>query len=336
MSADNRAPVIDFHIHFTPPRLQPDDVRAGRVDRRVEYVDDVPVYIHHPGANDLAHHVEMMDHAGVDISIISSGPGMEGSLETCRIVNDVLAEGSERFPGRIEGLAHAPVIEGDAALDEVRRAVKEHGFRGAVITSTIDGRSLDDPGLEEFWSLAEELDIFVLVHPGLKSTSLGLRNFDRYDLFRTVGREFDLQLATLSLILGGVLDRHPSLRLVISHLAGGLASVWGRVRRYQDKRFWGVDDHPRHGQTAEGDPDSYLSRLFFDTGGFFGDLRAVEAALTQIPASQIVFGTDYPQELRTKESVAEFVEGLRGMGPEGAAILNGNAGRLLGRDAASA
>jgi predicted TIM-barrel fold metal-dependent hydrolase len=156
------------------------------------------------------------------------------------------------------------------------------------------------------------------------------RQFDADDLARAVGREFSLVEATIRLINGGVLDRHPGLVVHMAHLGGGIAGVLGRIRSYQDKEFWGTKGNARHGRTPARDFDHYLrERLVFDTAGFCGAVSSVATSLVELPPSRIVFASDYPQEIRKPEAVRDFVQGIRGLGPEGERILSGNVGLLL-------
>lgn len=303
--------VVDIHIHYSPKPLIEEELKvlSGPSDRVVRYVRGIPSYTIHHLIHDLEQHLAMMDRAGIDVAILSSAEGMRGDVARCRAVNDALAEAMRKYPGRLVGMAHTDPLD-PAGLVELERAVRELGLRGVATTSTIQGRGLDDPALAPFYRKVEELGTFVFVHPALSEPSLGFQGFDAYDLYRTVGREFDLVLATMRLIAGGVLDAFPKLRVVMSHLSGGISALWGRIRNYQDKAFWGVADDPRHGKTPKDPIDRYLSRLYFDTGGFFGDLTAVQAALLNIPASQLLFGTDYPQEIRDPEAVLRFREDL--------------------------
>ena len=197
-----------------------------------------------------------------------------------------------------------------------------------VITSEHDGKFLDNPAYEEFWTQAERLGMFVFVHPALKLNYS--QQFDGFDTARSVGREFSLVMATIRLINSGVFDRHPKLTVHMAHLGGGLAGVIARVRGYQDKEFWGVKGHPRHGRTAAKEFDYYISHnMAFDTAGFCCAIGAVKAALVEIPAARIVFATDYPQEVRTREPVRDFVRDLRALGKAGEQILSGNVGLLI-------
>ena len=113
-------------------------------------------------------------------------------------------------------------------------------------------------------------------------------------------------------------------------LGGGLSALLGRIRSSQDKDFWGTLDNARHGKKAAKDFDYYLqNNMVFDTAGFCGAIGAVKGALIEIPASRIVFATDYPQEIRKREAVRDFVHDLRALGTDGERILSGNVGLLL-------
>jgi aminocarboxymuconate-semialdehyde decarboxylase len=309
--------VVDFHSHYTPAELMPPE-------RGVEYRDGVPVYTHNDRLPDLEQRLELMDAAGIDTAFLSSAAGFDAPLERCRAVNDALAEVAG---GRLHGLAHAPAV-GAEGLAELQRACGELGFRGVATVTVNGGRPLDDPALEPFLATVESLGAFLFVHAPLAVGMLGVDAFDRYDLYRTVGREFEIQLAVLRLVLGGVLDRHPRLVVVVAHLGGGVSALWPRVRGYQDKAFWGTAEHAEHGGGAAQDVDAYLGRLYFDTSGMFGSLAAIEVALAHIPPSQLLLGTDYPQQFRTPDPVARFVASL-GKHDHGEAILRANGERLL-------
>lgn len=310
--SNRKRKVIDFHIHYSPKALIQDKLDKLRSpdDKQVSYVQGVPAYTTHNGLHDLDRHIRMMDHAGVDIAVISSGEGMGGDLEKCKIVNDALHEAMAIHEGRIIGMAHAPALGGAAAFAELERGIKQLGLKGVAVTSTVQGKGLDDKELWPFYEKVQELGTFLFVHPALASPTLGFQGFDAYDLYRAVGREFDLVLATIRLICGGVLDDFPDLKIVISHLGGGITSLLGRIKSYQDKEFWGLSGDPVHGRTAKEPFEHYLSRLYFDTGGHIGDMTAVQAALLNIPSDRLLFGTDYPQEIRTKEEIRQFVDNI--------------------------
>jgi predicted TIM-barrel fold metal-dependent hydrolase len=270
----------------------------------------------------------MMDLAGIDAAWLTSAAGMAADLERSRICNDRARQAERDSPGRFIGAAHANPLGGAEALRELNRCKHELGFQGVTITSEAEGLFLDAPDYEPFWSEAERLGMFVFVHPALKLNFS--QQFDGYDTARSVGREFSLIMATIRLINSGVFDRHPGLTVHMAHLAGGIASMLGRVRSYQDKDFWGTRGNARHGLTPKHDFDHYLAHnMVFDTAGFCGAIGSVKTALVEIPASRIVFATDYPQEIRAREAVRDFVRDIRALGADGERILSGNVGLLL-------
>ena len=318
--------IVDFQHHFTPREL----IKEDPGDRLILHYDTLgaPSYTVYSLLYDLDEHVRMMELAGIDAAWLTSAAGMCADLETSRLVNDKAAQAERDYPGRFIGAAHAHPLGGPGAFKELARCRHELGFQGVVITSEFGGKFIDEPALDPFWNETAKLDMFVFVHPALKLNHA--EQFDGYDTARAVGREFSLIMATIRLINSGVFDRHPALTVHMAHLAGGIASMLARIRCFQDKEFWGTAGNQRHGRTAKKDFDHYIRHnLVFDTAGFAGGIGAIKAGLSEIPASRLVFATDYPQEIRKREAVRDFVRGLRALGADGERILSGNVGLLL-------
>ncbi|HTS40590.1 MAG TPA: amidohydrolase family protein [Xanthobacteraceae bacterium] len=318
--------IVDFQHHFTPREL----IKQDPGNRLIVHFDEngAPSYTIHSLLYDLDEHIRMMDTAGIDAAFLTSAAGMCASLDVSKLCNEKAKQAERNYPGRFIGAAHAHPLGGREALAELNRCAHELGFPGAVITSEVDGLFLDAPEYEPFWSEAEKLGLFVFVHPALKLNYS--QQFDGYDTARSVGREFSLVMATIRLINSGVFDRHPGLTVHMAHLGGGLAGVIARVRGYQDKEFWGVQGHPKHGRKAERDFDYYIRHnMVFDTAGFCCAIGAVNAALAELPAARLVFATDYPQEVRAREPVRDFVKALRALGKPGEQILSGNVNLLI-------
>jgi predicted TIM-barrel fold metal-dependent hydrolase len=325
--------IVDFQHHFTPREL----IKEDPGDRLILNYDaqGAPSYTIHRLLYDLDEHVAMMDEAGIDAAWLTSAQGMCADLDTSRLVNEKAQKAARDYPGRFIGAAHANPFGGAEALKELNRCKHEFGCDGVVITSEHEGQFLDSERYEPFWAEAERLGMFVFVHPALKLNFS--QQFDGFDTARSVGREFSLIMATIRLINSGVFDRHPSLTVHMAHLSGGIASMLGRIRSYQDKDFWGTKGNPRHGMNPKKDFDYYLNNnMLFDTAGFAGAISSVKTALVEIPASRIVFATDYPQEIRKREPVRDFVADLRALGKDGEAILAGNVSKLLKKRAPAA
>jgi len=319
--------IIDFHIHYSPEEFVRDNLGPGGSPQTV-FVDGSPAYTYHDRLFSLEKHIACMDKAGVDIAVLSSGAGLTDNLDRCRMVNDKLKEVEDSFPGRFLGLAHVPPLGGKPSIRELERAVSQLGFKGVSIPSVIGKTELDAPELRPFFKKVSEMGLFIFIHPALSSSGAYLD----YDLGRSVGREFQLVLTVIRLINGGVLDEFPELNFIISHLGGGIAALMGRIEPYQDKVFWGTADHRRHGKLPRGPFRDYFDRIYFDTGGFFGNINAVKCALVEMKPRNIVFGTDYPQEIRDENQIGRFVKDIKKLPlfqREIQGILGQNGKRLL-------
>ena len=318
--------IIDFQHHFVPREMAkepPGTKTAVHFDK-----DGVPSMTPNAVLYDLDEHIAMMDAAGIDAAFLTVPPAMCVDTETSRFVNDNTRAVVKAYPGRFIGGAHVNPLAGPDALRELARCAAELGFPGVVITSEIDGVYIDAPELEPFWREVCRLDLFVFVHPALKLNHS--QPLNAYDMARSVGREFSLIAATVRLIDSGLLDRHPELRIHMSHLGGGIATMLGRIRKFQDREHFGTAGHPIHGRLPERDFDHYIrERLVFDTAGMCGEIKSVQAALLELPAGRCIFGTDYPQEIRDTAGVAKFVSDIRALGADGERILGGNTGLLL-------
>lgn len=318
--------IIDFQHHFTPPELT--SLPAVR-NLSINKGGTTPPYRMPAELTDITAHVRDMAAAGIDHAVLSSGLGMDGTtLEICVAVNDAMARVCAQAPGQFSAFAHTDPLGGPDALKELARCRHELGMRGAVIVSEPGGLTLDDPRLDPYWATCEQLGMYVFVHPSLRP-DVGA-TMRRYDLIRSLGREFSLAMTTVRLINGGVLDRFEGLRIQMGHLSGGLAVSMDRVRAMQDKERMGTVGHPDHGILPKHPFDHYLrERLWFDTAGVFGSMTAVRAAVAEFTPSRIVFGTDYPLEILSVGDLSRFVGEVRALGDAGSAILSGNAKRLL-------
>ncbi len=318
--------IVDFHHHFTPRELIKDD--PG--DRLVLTYDEngAPSYTTHKLLFDMEAHVKMMDDAGIDLAVLSCAAGMSAPTDRSKLINDKAKQFEKDFPRRFLGYAHANPLGGAEAFRELARCADDLGFPGVTITSEQDGLYLDAPEFEPFWAECVKRGLFVFVHPALKLNASA--QFNAFDLARSVGREFSLIMATIRLINSGVFDRHPQLLVQMSHLGGGIASMISRIRSYQDKVFWGTKGNAKHGVLPRESFDYYIANnLVFDSGGFCGMVEVVAIALTELPAARLVFGTDYPQEIRTAAVNATYIREIRKLGADGDALLEGNARLLL-------
>jgi aminocarboxymuconate-semialdehyde decarboxylase len=317
--------IVDFQHHFVPLELV---TRRGFTpgERRNLVEGGIPKLTLHEKLYDMDGQIRDMDGAGIDLAVLSCNLGWDAPLEDCRLINDRLAELERKYPGRFVGLAHAPVHE-PAGLEEIERATKELGLRGATIASQVNGLSLDAPQLAPFYRKVVAHDLAVFVHPA--QIPVGYALFGEYDLARIIGREVDLQVAVTRVIAGRVMEEFPTLKLVFAHFGGGIAAVKERLAAKAG----------RFGTLLRPFEESF-DRLYFDTAGFEGGPVALRCAVAGIRPDRLVFATDYPQDFtgattqtgKGLEGIQEYAGLVRGLGlPDGAAaaILGETAAGLL-------
>ena len=318
--------VVDFQHHYVPEELaRKKGLYSDEVAVATE--DGVPRMTLHAKLYDAEAQLRDMDEAGVDVSVVSCHLGWEGSLDDCRVINDSYAELEREHDGRFVGLAHTPVLEGDKALDELDRAILERGLHGVTITSQVGGLFLDSPELDRFYERVARLGVPIFVHPAL--VPKGYDSIQGYDLPRIIGREIDLTIATIRLIAGGVLDRHPDIDFVIGHFGGGIAAFKDRLVAMAHR--FGTLKHPF---------EEYFDRLYFDLSGFEGGITAFRCGLLGIRPERLVFATDYPQNFtgvstqggKGNQAIREYIDAVRGLELAEQVkedILGGTAARLL-------
>jgi aminocarboxymuconate-semialdehyde decarboxylase len=197
--------------------------------------------------------------------------------------------------------------------------VAKLGLRGVEIPPRIHEQGLDEPQFEIFWAAAEALQMVVCIHP-FEAAPRGM--LARYGLGVLAGNLFDTGLAAAVLIYGGVLERHPNLRIVLYHAGGALPSMLGRLDM-------GFERIPDCRAAIPRPPSSYVNQFCFDTIAFNPAMLRYLADTYGV--DRLVIGTDYPLPAGIPHPVAE----VKALGlPTDAedAILWKNARRLLRLD----
>src|SRR5436309_8050022 len=164
-----------------------------------------------------------MDRMGIDIQALSPAPNQtyywaEPSLgvELAKGVNDRLAEIVATWPTRFVALGTVPLQNVELAVAELERCVKELGFRGVEINSSVNGLDLTDPtlALEKFFARVQELDVVIFMHP--TGFTQGARLVDHY-FNNVIGNPLETTIAASHLIFDGVLQRNPKLKVILPH-----------------------------------------------------------------------------------------------------------------------
>ncbi|MBI2358296.1 MAG: amidohydrolase [Deltaproteobacteria bacterium] len=320
--------IIDWEHHYLPEELW---IKKGgrKAERTTFFEHGRPRGTLNPELYDAEEHLRIMDAVGIDVAVLSMAvtqDNTEVALEECKVWDDRVAELGKKYPGRFVGLAPIPPLGGEKALAELDRAVESLGLKGVVIRSQVQGLPLDSQQLYPFYKKVSALGVPVFIHPSGVQSGFSILDAP-YDLGRSLGREIDLQVATTRIILSGVLEDFPDLKLVISHLGGGISAVKERIDYYFGERGM-------KGSRMSMPFQYYFDKLYFDMAGFRGGMNAVRCALTTIRPSRLVFGTDYPQNfMENPMEIKGYIDHLKALEIDGeskALMLGGNARRLLG------
>jgi aminocarboxymuconate-semialdehyde decarboxylase len=324
--------IVDVHVHFLSPRAL-DAARTSPSRYGVRVLDDGERPRLHVGTEaptrpmleplyTLGLHLAFLERQGIDAAVFGplmdvagySLPPQQGAAWS-RAQNEGMAASLAEAGGKHAGLATVPLQAPALAAEELRFAVTSLGLRGAMIDPNALGRALGDRAFDPFWSAAADLGAPVMLHPFLLEA---VERFGRHYLHNLVGYPFETTLAAGSLILGGTLDRFPSLDVVLVHGGGFLPYHVGRFDRGHVAR-------PEARADGASLPSGYLRRFHYDT---LVQFPAALAYLAQVVgADRVLLGSDHPFWLGDPEPT-RIVRDADLPPAAAAAILGDNAARL--------
>jgi uncharacterized protein len=214
------------------------------VDDASEYTDG------RPGGFDPHKRIPDMDLDGIDAAYLYPSIGLfAGSIEdpklsaaVCRAYNRWLADYCSAYPDRLFGIAMLPLQDTDLAIEEMRFARKELGMPGIFLRpNPYNNKMVHHPDYERFWSAVEDCDVAVGFHEGGNSgmPQVGMDRFDTRGARHIVTHTMEMMMAALSMIWGGVCDKHPKLRIGFLESGGGWIVPWleRMDRHYVDQGF---------------------------------------------------------------------------------------------------
>ncbi len=213
------------------------------------------------------------------------------AVEAARVFNDALAAAIASDRARFGGWALLPMQDPNAAAQELRRCVRDHGFVGGHIASNVRGVYLHDAQFEPIFQAAVDLNVPLFVHP---ADPLGKDRTKEYELTIVAGYLFDNTINILKMICSGFLDRWPTLKLVCAH-AGAFSPIL-RARMQRE-----VDTNPQLSSTLKMPVGDYLRRLYFDTICFEPAILRYVADV--VPVEHLMLGSDAPFPLGEPDPV---------------------------------
>jgi predicted TIM-barrel fold metal-dependent hydrolase len=246
-----------------------------------------------PGGFDPHKRIPDMDSDGIDAAFLYPSMGLfAGAVHDpalasalCRAYNRWLADYCKPYPDRLFGIAMLPMQSVPHAIEEMRFARKELGFKGSFIRpNPYNNKMIDHPDYEPFWAAAEDLDMAIGFHEGGSSgmPTVGIDRFEGRAARHIVSHTMEMMLACLAVIWGGVCERHPKIRIGFLESGGGWIAPWlDRMDRHFDDQ--GFNDS---GLTTR---PSDLFRISFEP--VEGSLHVLA---DYIGPKKIMWATDYP------------------------------------------
>lgn len=321
------AKIIDFCAHIHPD----DPSETEFFNRFIE--DDIgePVY------KDLDAYVRHYEEAGLDGAVLSQPFYMgHDDVERTRTANDALLEGiADRED--YYGLAAIPTAAGgDAAAEEFERCL-EAGFHGGSMETRSGGIEPHHEEVEPIFEVAEEYGAPILIHPKLDDSLSPDALDDTWLLNAIFGREVAIAASIVKAVHTGVYDRHPDLNLVFHHNGGNIAAMMGRAHNmlemFPPEKWFNQKGETLDAQVKDFDAfqKQLEERVYIDTAGFYGYNNVMRSSLMEFPTSNVLFGTDFPFEVRSKEGFEDMITVVeRETGsPDTERILSGNVLDLL-------
>jgi aminocarboxymuconate-semialdehyde decarboxylase len=304
--------VVDAHAHVIVPGLGAE----VRWDERGQVIEFGGKAIRSAVREfvDLGRILEEQDLAGVDKVVLCPWVTLLG-----------------REPQRQNEVLAAMVSERVAALgtidlerpQELVELMQDGRLSGVEVAASVGGDYLGNERFRELWAAAEETGALVFVHPTTRGFDLPV--FEEYYLWNAVGNPLETTVSAAQLVMAGVLEAHPRLRILLAHGGGAILALRGRLRHAHSFQ-------PDARSRLRGSPEDSLRRFYYDT--ITHDAALLRAVIEFAGAERVLLGSDYPFDMGL-ERPAEPVRAL-GLDPaDEERILGGNALRLLGQGVAA-
>ena len=324
---------IDVHNHFYPTRflkqLEKDGATVGMSVEKDEW--DRQILVQHgtrvvtitSPMNHINQRLEDMGQAGFDMQILTlSAPSVDiFPIETgetlAKVVNDEIAQICHDHPDHFMGFATLPFIDPDRTVKELERSIAELKFKGACIGTNINGMGLDDQSLYPFYERISEYDLPIHIHPRAPADK---ETYKDYRLGPMIGFEMELCVAVIRLVMGGVLDKFPDLKFIVSHLGGAIPYLAERVQNCYEA-------YPECQENISGPAKDYLKKFYYDTVSFFEP--ALMCAYSFVGAGHLILGSDYPHVIGDIREAITSIESLDIPQTDKEMIYSGNMSRLM-------
>jgi aminocarboxymuconate-semialdehyde decarboxylase len=313
-----RVKVIDMHAHCVVPEVWDvvkDTNLASSAGNRAR------------GPNVMGpERLKSLDERGIDVQVLSINgfwfyaADRELAAKIVKLHDEKLSEWCKAHSDRYVGLSSVALQFPDLAAEQLERAVKELGMRGAAIGGHVLGEDLSDPKYDPFWAKAQELGVVVFMHPQSAENVVkpdGLKG--KGDLGNIIGNPLETAVFLTHMMFNGTLDRFPGLKICAAHGGGYMPSYLGRFEVACEVRTNAHCANTKH-------PSEYLkSQILVDS--IVVSEEGLRHLVAEVGAGQVVFGTDEPFNWPTSVDTILNASFLSDAQKE--EILGGNSAKML-------
>jgi aminocarboxymuconate-semialdehyde decarboxylase len=291
-------PVIDVHTHMfshgwmaRADEADDPDFQLGEGPARALLYRGLAMGAVVPAMLDFDLRIQAMDEAGVDIALISlTAPNVywgtrAQSAAAATSINDDFRDAEHRYDGRIRWFASLPWQHAEDAIAELRRA-KDNGAIGVCTLTNIAGTPLTATQYRPVWREIAAMDMPVFIHPTLPYVDgMGMQDFG---LGNTIGFTSETSLCFARMILDGMMDELPSLKLIACHGGGALPYLIARF-----DRMWEIQDPAN--RRNERPPSTYMRQFWYDAIVY--DDATLRFLIDSVGMDNVMYGSDYPFRL---------------------------------------
>lgn len=326
-AAEPLSGLIDCQSHLFPPELIA--LMEKRTTDPVVYTKDGVKIVRMgdwlrkvlPDHSDVDAKLKSMDRAGIRLTALSiNDPGPEwfgdDGPRVARLSNDYVASVVKAHPTRFFGLCVLPLQDVPASLTELTRCVDKLGMKGILLYTNLAGRFPDEPEFRPLFKRASEIGIPVLLHPAKPITTDIVKT---YEMTSFLGNMFDNTIALTRIIMAGMLDEFPKLKLVCPHLGGTLPYIVGRL----DHQTQVLKRGPKYLKKA---PSEYLKQVWLDVVSPLP--LAMKFGYDFMGPDRLLYASDHPWV--DPQLIADGLRGLKLPPADERKIFSENAVKLFG------
>jgi predicted TIM-barrel fold metal-dependent hydrolase len=293
-----------------------------------------------PTLYDLEHRFRIMDkYEGLMQVLTLSAPPIEQigdvrkAVDLARLANDEMAELVLKYPDRFAAaVAALPMIDMEATLKEVDRAINDLKFRGVQLNTPINNKPIDSPEFLPLYEKMSQYNLPIWIHPVREADSSDYRSEKRskYMIFHIFGWPYETAAAMTRLIFSGIMEKYPGLNVITHHC--------GSMVPYLEQRIIGAYDHAemlrgaKYKQGLTKPPIDYFKKFHYDTA-IYGSTPGLMCAYAFCGVDHMLFATDFPYDSQFGERyIRQTIQSINQMAIsdlEKKMIFEDNARRLL-------